>query len=740
MWVCGGEVCEGVAGHAMAGRGVACDGGVGGKFFIKKILQQPEMAKDVICGMNVDEGKTPFKAQQDGMTYYFCSSKCLETFLAPAKEMKKLKLLTAFSFALGVPTAVFEYFYKISWLLPNHIWLFLLATPVQFIAGWRFYRGTIDAIKARQANMDSLIALGTTAAWLYSTIVTFQGIFWKQLFPPEHVYFTESGLIIGFILLGKYMEHNMKGRATAAIRKLLDLQPKMATVMRNGKEQKIPVEEVAVSDIITVKPGEGIPVDGIVISGKSAVDESMITGESMPASKKTGSTLIGGTINKSGMLKFKATKVGADTTLSQIVKMVQEAVAARAPMQRLADAVSAYFVPAVILIATTSAAFWYFAYGMQFPMALSILIAVLIIACPCALGIATPAAIMIGASKGAQNGILVKSGEFLEKARKIQTVVFDKTGTLTKGKPAVTDIIPLAISYDESKILQLAAIAEKGSEHPIGEAITGKAGTLGILLPQGKLHQTTAGKGIQAQYQGRKILVGNRIFMKEKEIAVTAVAEAKITKLEKEGKTAVMVATGNRLIGAIAVADTLKESSKAAVAELQKTGREIIMITGDNERTALAIAYKLGIKRVLANTLPGEKARKIKQLQEEGKTVAMVGDGINDAPALAQADVGIAIGAGTDIAKETGGIVLMRDDLRDVAAAIELSRKTVAKMKQNLFWAFFYNIALIPVAAGALYPFTGILLNPIFAAIAMASSSITVVGNSLLLNKHNPRK
>ena len=694
------------------------------------------MAKDVICGMYVDESKTPFNAEQDGAKYYFCSRKCLETFLEPAKELRKLKLLTLFAFALGIPTAIFEYFYKISWLLPHNLWLFLLATPVQFIAGWRFYRGAVDAIKARQANMDSLIALGTSAAWLYSTIVAFQGILWQPLFPSEHVYFTESGLIIGFILLGRYMEHNMKGKASAAIRKLLDLQPKMATALRNGRELSVPVEKVTINDIVVVKPGEGIPVDGIVVSGESAVDESMITGESMPVSKKRGSTVIGGTINKSGLLKFKATKVGSDTALSHIVKMVQEAIAARAPMQRLADVVSAYFVPAVIIIALASAAFWYFIYHLPFPVALSILIAVLIIACPCALGIATPAAIMIGASKGAQNGILIKTGEVLEKARKVQVIVFDKTGTLTKGKPAVTDVVPIASSYDKGKILQLAAVAEKGSEHPIGEAIVGKAAELGIKLPTGRLHQTVAGKGIKADYQGSRILVGNRAYMSDNKILVAAASEEKITQLEKGGKTAVIVAFKKQLIGVIAVADTLKENSKAAVERLQAMGKEVIMITGDNERTAEAIARQLGIQRVLSNVLPGEKATRIKTLQREGRVVAMVGDGINDAPALAQADVGIAIGAGTDVAKETGGIVLMRDDLMDVAAAIELSRKTVAKMKQNLFWAFFYNVALIPVAAGILYPFTGMLLNPIFAAIPMASSSITVVGNSLLLNRH----
>ncbi len=697
------------------------------------------MAKDVVCGMYVDEAKAKFTAVQDGATYYFCSNNCLDAFRAPQKELKRLTLFTIFAFTLGAVTAFLEYGYRsFSLLLPHDVWLFILATPVQFIAGWRFYRGAADAVKARQANMDSLIALGTSAAWLYSTIVAFQGILWPKIFMSGHVYFTESGLIIGFILLGTLMDHSMKNRASAAIRKLFDLQPKMATVIRSGKELQVPVEKVAVNDIVIVKPGEKIPVDGIVVAGQSAVDESMITGESMPVSKKPSSTVIGGTINKSGMLRFRATKVGSDTALSQIAKLVHDAIAQRAPMQRLADVVSSYFVPAVIIIALGSTLFWYFGYHLPFPMALSILIAVLIIACPCALGIATPAAIMIGAGKGAQNGILIKSGEFLEKARKVQAIVFDKTGTLTEGKPAVTKVVPLS-GIGEKKALQLAAIAEKGSEHPIGAAIVEKAAALKLKLPAGSLHQAAAGKGIRADYQGRKILVGNRAYMGDHGIPIAA-AEEKIVSLEKQGNTTVLVAFDKKLVGLIAVADTLKESSKAAIESLQRMGREVLMITGDNERTASAIASQLGIKRVLANVLPGEKAAKIKELQKEGKVVAMVGDGVNDAPALAQADVGIAIGAGTDVAKETGGIVLMRNDLRDVVSAIDLSRKTVNKMRQNLFWAFFYNAALIPIAAGALYPSFGILLNPIFAAIAMASSSITVVANSLLLNRYKVRR
>ena len=698
------------------------------------------MAKDVICGMYVDESKAKFKAVQDKTTYYFCSSNCLEAFLKPEKEKRNLKYLTFFSLGLGILTAIFEYIYRISFFgIPNYIWLFLLATPVQFIGGWRFYKGTVDAIKARQANMDSLIAIGTSAAWIYSTIIAFQGILWPIIFPATgaitEVYFTESGLIIGFIMLGKYLEHLVKGRASQSIRKLIDLQPKLAAVIKKGKEIQIPVEQVKAGDIFIVKPGEKIAVDGIVIEGYSSVDQSMITGESVPVGKKAGDEVIGATINKGSLLKVKATKVGEATTLAQIVKMVQEAIASRAPMQRLADLVSSYFVPIVIVIAVLSFAFWYFIADLQFPMAMTMLISVLIIACPCALGIATPSAIMIGAGKGAQNGILVKSGEFLERTHKITSIIFDKTGTLTKGEPSVTDIV--ALNSTEKNILELAGIAEKGSEHPLGQAILKKADEMKIKISKAKSYQTIAGKGIKSTYKNKTILVGNRLFMNDNKIQTNQI-ESQIQKLENKGKTVVIVSYDKKIIGLVAIADTLKEFSKEAIKELKEMGKEVWMITGDNERTAKAIAQQLGIENVMAEVLPQDKAKKVKELQSKGEVVAAVGDGINDAPMLAQADVGIAVGAGTDIAKETGGIVLIKNDLRDVVTAIDLSKRTVSKMKQNLFWAFFYNVALIPVAAGALYPF-GVVLNPIFAAIAMASSSITVVGNAMLLNRYKPR-
>lgn len=694
------------------------------------------MAKDPVCGMYVDEKKTTLITKQDGMDYFFCSKGCLNTFLKPQVEMRKLKQLTIFALILGTFTAFFEYLYPISPGIPNYVLLFLLATPVQFIAGWRFYLGSVDAIKARQANMDLLIAIGTSAAWLYSTLYTFQGILWPRFLQGvsagTEVYFTESGLIIGFILLGKYMEHLVKGRASNAIRKLIDLQPKMAKVLRKGSEVEIPVEQIKVGDIIVVRPGEKIPVDGVIVDGSASIDESMLTGESMPVDKKKSDVVIGATINKSGMLKIKATKVGADTTLSQIVKMVQEAIAQRAPMQRLADVVSSYFVPLVVAVAIGAFLFWYYIVGLQFSIAFTILISVLIIACPCALGIATPAAIMIGAGKGAQNGILIKSGEYLEKARKIDTIIFDKTGTLTIGEPSVTDVIPL--SGNERDIIMLAATAEKGSEHPIGEAILNEARKRNVRISEPKNFNALSGYGVSASYKGKKILLGNKKLMEKNKIKLENIEES-VSQLEEDGKTAVFLVVNRKLAGVIAVADTLKENSAEAVKKLESMGIEVIMITGDNPRTADAIARKVGIERVLADVLPQDKAKEIKKLQKEGRMVAMVGDGINDAPALAQADAGIAIGAGTDVAKETGGIVLIKNDLRDVVSSILLSKKTVRKMKENLFWAFFYNIGLIPIAAGLLYPY-GILLNPIFAAIAMASSSITVVTNSLLLARY----
>lgn len=696
------------------------------------------MAKDIICGMYVDERKTPYKVERRGVVYYFCSEACLKTFLAPEIELRNLKIMTVFALVLGGLTAFFEYVYPVNLMLSNHMLLFMLATPIQFIPGMRFYKGTWDAIKAKQANMDSLIAIGTSAAWLYSTILTFQEIgFLPTILPAittsgPGVYFTESGLIIGFILLGKTMEHIVKGKASEAVRKLLDLQPRMATVIRDGKEAQIPIEEVTLGDLLLVRPGERIPVDGVIVEGYSSIDQSMITGESLPVEKKTGDEVIGGTINKTGLLKIKATKVGSDTMLSQIVRMVEEAVLSKTPLQRLADKISAYFVPAVIIIAMVSFLFWYLLMGQPFGIAFTILISVLIIACPCALGIATPAAIMIGASKGAQYGILIKSGEHLEKAHKIDTIVFDKTGTLTKGELSLTDIITLN-GFMDNVVLKYAAVAEKGSEHPIGKAIIKEAVRRGINVEADpEKFEAFPGHGISAIVDGHKILLGNRRLMNESHVEIPSSVEEKIELLEEDGKTVMFLAIDGKLSGVLAVADTIKDTSIEAVERLKNMGINVAMLTGDNKRTAYAIARKLGIEMVFAEVLPSDKARIIESLRKEGRTVAMVGDGVNDAPALIQADVGIAIGSGTDIAKEAGGIILVKDDPRDVVLAIQLSKKTMKKIKENLFWAFAYNVALIPIAAGVLYPL-GVLLNPIYAAIAMASSSITVTINSMFL-------
>jgi Cu+-exporting ATPase len=704
------------------------------------------MAKDIICGMYVDEEKAPYKVERRGTTYYFCSEGCYKQFLAPERELRALKALTAFSLILGGITALFEYGvplilgvpHNFVWLgLPNYVWLFLFATPVQFIGGWRFYRGTLDAIRARQANMDSLIAIGTSAAWAYSALYTF----FPWLFPKTAtfggpaVYFTETGLIIGFIMLGRTMEHIVKGRASEAIRRLLDLQPKVARVLKDGAEVELPVEQVQVGDLVVVRPGEKIPVDGVVVEGHSSVDQSVVTGESLPVEKVVGDEVIGGTINKAGLLKVKATKVGSDSALSQIVKMVEEAIVSQAPMQRLADKVSSYFVPAVIAIAIASFLFWYFAWRLPFGLALIVLVSVLIVACPCALGIATPAAIMIGASKGAQSGILIKNGEYLEKAHRLTTIVFDKTGTLTKGEPSVTDVIGL--NSAEEIVLRLAAAAEAGSEHPLGEAIVRAARERGLTIEDPEGFEAIPGQGVRAIVNGAVVLVGNRKLMEANGIAIEA-AEERVKSLEQEGKTVMLVAVDGKLEGILAVADTVKEGAREAIRRLQSMGLEVVMLTGDNRRTAEAIARKLGITKLLAEVMPAEKARAVRELRGEGKVVAMVGDGVNDAPALAASDVGIAIGSGTDVAKETGGIVLMRSDVNDVAKAIALSRKVVRKIKENLFWAFAYNVILIPVAAGVLYPSFGLLLNPIFAAIAMAASSITVTMNSMLLNRWNP--
>lgn len=651
-------------------------------------------------------------------------------------HIRRLKIFLTASVALTIPI-IFLMWFPVLPMLQNNVLLFILATPVQFIVGWTFYVGAYKGLRNKTANMDTLIAMGTSTAWLYSTAVTFA----PNVFPGAGVFFDTATMIMSFILLGKLLDAVAKGRTSEAIRKIMGLQAKTARVIRNGEEQEIPVEDVQVGDIVVVRPGEKIPVDGLVVEGYSAVDEKVITGESIPVEKKSGDQVIGATMNKTGRLKFKATKVGKDTVLAQIINMVEDALSSKAPVQRLADIASGYFVPAIIITATLSSLAWYFIAGATFIFALTVFIAVLIVACPCALGLATPTAIMVGVGKGAENGILIKSGEALEAAYKLQVVVFDKTGTLTKGEPEVTDIVLANSStktLSEEQLLQLAAIAEKNSEHPLGEAIVKRAKEKGIQIDEPELFNAIPGHGVEVEHKGAKILLGNRKLMEANNINISAL-EDKMTALEEEGKTAMLIAVDNQLAGLITVADTLKEHSTDAVKTLQQMGLKVIMITGDNQRTANAIAQQVGVNRVLAEVLPSEKATEIKRLQSEGKVVAMVGDGINDAPALAQANIGIAVGSGTDVAIETGDIVLIKNDLRQVVVAIQLSRATMKKIRQNLFWAFFYNIALIPLAAGAFYPILHVLFNPVYAAAAMASSSVTVVSNASLLRRFKPK-
>ncbi|MDP1645372.1 MAG: heavy metal translocating P-type ATPase [Thiobacillus sp.] len=697
------------------------------------------MAKDPICGMLVDKA-TALKSERAGRAYYFCSVGCQRTFESPEQELKSMKtrvmialtgvlvlaILRAGAFlalATGATIVTWAPIPQLPWFTWG-MWLFLLVTPVQFIGGWSFYKGAWNAVRTRSINMDFLIAMGTSVAYFYSVAV----LFFPEVLPVKveerAVYFEVSAVIIAFVLMGKYMEEIIKKRSSAAVRKLLDLKPATARVIREGVEMEVPAESVMVGETLVVRPGEKIPTDGQVLEGNSSVDESMLTGESMPVEKVAGSAVIGGTLNRTGLFRFKATRVGAETALAQIIKLVEDAQASTAAVQRLADKVTAYFVPAVVAVAVL-AFFGWWAVG-NFPQGLLAFIAVLIIACPCALGIATPAALMVGVGKGAEAGILIRGAEVLERAEKLTTVVFDKTGTLTQGEPTVTDIVALG-AVAEEEILRLAAAVEAGSEHPLGEAIVRAAQQRELALPKVTDFESIPGHGIRGRAEGRQVLMGNRRLFTREGI-VTDAAEADMIRLEVEGKTAMLVGQDGALSGIIAVADTLKPEAQEAVSALKQEGIEVILLTGDNQRTAHAIAAQLGIAQVIAEVLPGDKARIIQDLQQQGKAVAMVGDGVNDAPALAVADIGIAIGSGSDVAKETGGIVLIKDDVRDVVASIRLSRATMRKIKQNLFWAFIYNSIGIPVAALG-------FLNPIIAAAAMAFSSLSVIVNSALLKR-----
>lgn len=660
--------------------------------------------------------------------------------IAQAEKKKELQVLrnkVIVSLVLGglILWGSFPGLVNTSPAILQNFWVqMLLATPVQFWAGLEFYRTAIAALKNRTSNMDTLVALGTTVAYLFSVVVTIFPQVFMNLGVEIMPYFDVATIVIGLILLGRYFEAKAKAGTSSAIKKLVELQAKTARIVRNGKEIDIPIEQVQVGDVIRVRPGEKIPVDGEIIEGESSIDESMISGESIPVDKAKGDTVIGSTINKSGTFTYKAMKVGSDTMIAQIIKLVQEAQGSKAPIQRLADTVSSYFVPIVIMLAFTTFGVWYiFGPEPAFLYAMLNTVAVLIIACPCAMGLATPTAIMVATGVGAQRGILIKDAQSLELANKINAVVFDKTGTLTNGKPEVTDIVSLN-KYEKADVLKFAASIEKGSEHSLAEAIVNKAEEEKVRIAAVSKFKAIAGHGVEGLFGNKKVSLGNRKLMDREKVDYKSYTE-QMNKLESDGKTVMMLAIDGKLAGLIAVADTIKESAKDGVKVLQNKGIEVIMITGDNQRTANAIAQKLGIKRVLADVLPDQKEAEVRKIQAEGKVVAMVGDGINDAPALAAADIGIAMGSGTDVAIEAADIILISKDLKTVDSAIKLSKKTMRTIKTNLFWAFGYNILLIPVAMGALYPFTGMLLNPIFASVAMALSSISVVSNSLFLKK-----
>jgi Cu+-exporting ATPase len=659
-------------------------------------------------------------------------------------EFRKLKHKFAAGVILVIPLFVLIHWDKLGlsriWALSKQANFFiqlLFQTPIQFWVGWQFYKGAWAAATHKTSDMNTLIAVGTSAAYLYSLLATlFPWMFAaKGLFPE--VYFDTAGAIIVLILLGRLLEARAKSQTSEAIKKLIGLQAKAATVIRNGQEVGIPIDEVQIGDTVIVRPGEKIPVDGVILEGHSSVDESMVTGESIPVEKISGEEVIGSTLNKTGTFKLKATKVGKETLLAQIIQMVEEAQGSKPPIARLADIIASYFVPAVIGIAVLTFVIWY-VLGPPPALTYAVLnfVAVMIIACPCALGLATPTSIMVGTGKGAEHGVLIRGGQALEMAHKLNAIVLDKTGTITKGEPSVTDVVE-AGEVRPDEVLRLAASAEKGSEHPLGEAIVNKAKEKQLELETFTDFNAIPGYGIEATMGGKRVLLGNMKLMKDKAISLGNM-EQQAQDLSREGKTPLFVAVGRRLAGMIAVADTLKENSRTAITALRQLGLQVVMLTGDNQRTAEAIARQVGVDRILAEVLPEQKAEQVKILQAKGNKVGMVGDGINDAPALVQADVGIAIGTGTDVAMESADITLISGDLTGVVIAIALSRATVRNIKQNLFWAFAYNTILIPVAAGALFPFFGILLNPIFAAAAMGLSSVTVVSNALRLRRFRP--
>ncbi|WP_332448708.1 heavy metal translocating P-type ATPase [Methanoculleus sp.] len=609
--------------------------------------------------------------------------------------------------------------------------MLIITLPVFVYVSAPIFKAAAAALRNRALTMDVMYAMGIGVAYAASVLGTFEVVL-----TPEFNFYETAVMLAAFLTLGRYLEARAKGRTSEAIRSLIGLRPRTATVIRDGREIEVPVEDVVVGEILLVRPGEKVPVDGVVVGGESSVDESMITGEPIPADKQEGDEVVGGTLNVNGVLRVRAEKIGKDTVLSQIIRLVRDAQGSRPPVERIADVAVSYFIPTILVIAVVAFLIWYVALDATLLFSLTVLISILVVACPCALGLATPTAVTVGIGRGAELGVLIRNGEALEVSEKLTAIVFDKTGTLTRGKPDVTDIV--AFGMPEDRLLSVAAAVERNSEHPLAEAVVRRAQSASVAVPESERFTTFGGRGVSAVVEGEEVLIGNQPFLLEHGITIPPNAEMRVTAFQDVGKTAVLVAVAGRLAGIIAIADTLKPTTRLAIADLKRMGLTVAMITGDNERTARAIAREVGIEDVHAGVLPQEKAEEVRALQERGEVVAFVGDGINDAPALAQADVGIAIGSGTDVAIESGDIVLVRDDLIDAVGAVQLSRKVMTRIKQNLFWAFAYNAALVPLAAGVLYPSTGILFRPELAGLAMALSSVTVVSLSLLLKTYIP--
>jgi Cu+-exporting ATPase len=649
--------------------------------------------------------------------------------IAREKDLIKKRNRFIVGFAVGIPLMILMH-------LPVDFpsmayFMMVVSTPAFVYVSYPIFSAAYRALKNRNLNMDVMYSMGIGVAFISSIMGTFEFVLTR-----DFLFYDTAIILASFLTIGRYLEAKAKGKTSQAIKKLMGLQPKTAYVIRDNNEIKIPIEDLLINDIVVVKPGEKIPVDGPVVSGESYVDESMITGEPIPVLKKKGDNVVGGSLNKNSIIRFEARKIGKDTVLSQIIRLVEQAQGSRPPVQRIADRAVSYFIPVVLAIAILSFIFWYFISDETLLFALTILISILVVACPCALGLATPTAVTVGIGRGAELGVLIKSGEALEISEKLTTIVFDKTGTLTQGKPDVTDIVGTGI--DDKELLRMAASVEANSQHPLAEAVVLKAEEMGIEIKQSENFDTFQGKGVVAKVEGKEVLVGNRALLSEKNISYSEDFEKEILRLEDEGKTAILIAIDGRICAAIAIADKLKKWTKDAIKEFKEMKYDVIMITGDNARTADRVAEQIEIKEVYSEVLPQDKAGVVKGFQERGKVVAFVGDGINDAPALAQADVGIAIGSGTDVAIESGEIVLMKDDLMDCVCAVQLSKKVMSRIKQNIFWAFAYNMALIPVAAGVLYPFFGITFRPELAGLAMAMSSVTVVTLSLMLKGYVP--